>query len=70
MAIYSDGKHNDPAVWGEGKIPVCSECGDGAIEQSIKKIWNESMQRWEENDGEPIYDCADCGEVDIEWVTE
>lgn len=52
------------------KIPVCKECGDGEIEQSIKYIWDEAMQCWEENDGEPIYDCADCGECEIEWVSE
>lgn len=54
----------------KNKIPVCSECGDCAIEQTVKYIWNESMQCWEENDGEYIYDCADCGECDITWIEE
>ena len=52
------------------KIPVCSECGDGEIEKSIKFYWDERIQDWVSTRGEPIYDCAECGECEIDWINE
>lgn len=50
--------------------PVCAECANVEIELTVKKAWDEHLQTWVELEGDAIYDCPECGEVEIEWEGE
>lgn len=50
------------------QIPICTECGGDDIRQSLGFVWDIETQQWVSTGGEPIYDCGECGDVDIEFV--
>lgn len=46
---------------------VCKKCRKSDINQNLSKHWDSRQGMWVENET-VIYDCADCGECDVETV--
>lgn len=49
------------------KEMVCAKCRQVGVRQNTSKHWDSKTGQWIENDN-IVYDCADCGECDVEEI--
>lgn len=50
------------------KEVVCTECRQVGVRQNTSKHWDSTTNQWLDNESGVMYDCADCGECDVEEI--